>query len=102
MSDDSGLDLATMTRPKTRAKRQTRRIPPYNVILLNDDYHTPEFVIEVLFRVFGYPIEKCCDLMLTAHNTGRSVIWTGSKEVAEFKVEQFLTFHEKREDGDLG
>jgi ATP-dependent Clp protease adaptor protein ClpS len=88
-----------MTRPKTGEKPRTRRIPPYHVILLNDDHHSMEFVIEVLGKALGYEAERCVQLMLVAHHTGRAVIWTGSKEVAELKVDQIRTFPEIRMDG---
>ena len=45
---------------------------------------------------------KAIDLMHTAEEAGEAVVWTGPKEVAELKLEQLRTFHEKRGDGDLG
>ena len=36
---------------------------------------------------------------MEAHNTGRAVVWTGPKEVAELKAEQMQSFHETRDDG---
>jgi ATP-dependent Clp protease adaptor protein ClpS len=78
-------------------------LPPYHVILLNDDHHSMEFVVGVLIKVLGCAEEWALQLMLEAHHSGRSVIWTGPKEVAELKAEQVQTFHEKRSDGkDLG
>ena len=85
------------------APPQTRRIPPYHVILLNDDHHTQEFVVEVLCKVLGVPVERASQLMMEAHTSGRAVVWTGPKEVAELKAEQIHTCSEVREDGrDLG
>ncbi len=89
-------------------ERETRTkshlLPPYNVILENDPDHSMEFVLEVLAKVFSYPHEKCYSLMMTAHETGCSVVWTGAKEVAELKAEQMSTFHEirKADNKDLG
>ena len=85
----------TVTKPESETR--TRLIPPYNVILENDDDHSMDFVVMVLRKVFGYELEKSIQLMLTAHETGRSIVWTGPKEVAELKVEQMRTFKEKRE-----
>jgi ATP-dependent Clp protease adaptor protein ClpS len=81
-----------------------RLLPPYHVIIANDDHHSMEFVIEVLRKVLGVTIERATQLMLEAHTTGRAVIWTGPKEVAELKADQVRTFHEIREPGrvDLG
>lgn len=67
---------------------RTRRQPPYAVVLHNDDLNTYGFVVGVLQKVFGYQLEKCVQLMLEAHTTGRSVVWTGSLEVAELKADQ--------------
>jgi ATP-dependent Clp protease adaptor protein ClpS len=97
--NDEGPLTDVMVTPKTKDQRKTRRVPPYNVILLNDDHHSMEFVIEVLSKALGYAAERSFQLMMQAHNTGRAVVWTGPKEVAELKAEQIRTFHEKRADG---
>jgi ATP-dependent Clp protease adaptor protein ClpS len=69
-------------------EQQTRRQPPYAVVLLNDDLNGMDFVIEVLRKVFGYELEKCFELMMEAHEKGRAVVWVGSLEVAELKADQ--------------
>lgn len=89
-------DLEVATRPKRRQETRTRRIPPYNVILENDDHHSFEFVVEVLCKVLGCAVERSYQLTLQAHTTGRAIIWTGPKEVAELKADQIRSFHEKR------
>jgi ATP-dependent Clp protease adaptor protein ClpS len=92
-------DVTTETQEETR----TRRVPPYNVILENDDHHSMEFVIEVLCKALGCAVERAVQLMLEAHKSGRAVVWTAPREVAELKAEQIKTFHEVRDNGrDLG
>ena len=85
-------------------KTTTRLLPPYHVIIANDDHHTMEFVVDVLRKVLGVTLEQAFQLMMEAHTKGRAVIWTGPKEVAELKAEQVHTFHEIRNPGqvDLG
>jgi ATP-dependent Clp protease adaptor protein ClpS len=81
----------------------TRRVPPYNVILENDDHHSMEFVVEVLCKALGCAVERAVEFTLRAHHTGRAVVWTAPREVAELKAEQIKTFHEVRAGGrDLG
>ena len=100
MSDESALpDVIVSTKPKSREQTRTRRIPPYNVILENDDHHTMEFVIEVLCKALGYTVAHSIQLTMQAHTGGRAVVWTGPKEVAELKAEQIQTFHETLPDG---
>lgn len=84
-------------RPDAEIDEKVRRLPPYHVILLNDDDHSFEFVVHVLRQVFGYELEKAYTLTMEAHQQGRAVVWTGSKEVAELRVEQITTFHETRQ-----
>ena len=92
---------ATSTPPlpvlEPEVRSRPRLLPPYNVLIMNDDDHSMDFVVDVLRKVFGYPLEKSFELMLNAHETGCSVVWTGPKEVAELKAEQISTFHEKNE-----
>lgn len=74
--------------PDGDTETQTRRQPPYAVILHNDDLNGMDFVVEVLMKVFSYTAEKCIPLMMQAHETGRSVVWVGAMEVAELKADQ--------------
>jgi ATP-dependent Clp protease adaptor protein ClpS len=83
-------------RPKSKEETRTRRLPPYNVVLENDDHHSFEFVVDVVRKVLNCPLERAFQLTLHAHTTGAAVIWTGPKEVAELKAEQVHTFHEVR------
>jgi ATP-dependent Clp protease adaptor protein ClpS len=87
--------------PKTLPSEdvEVRRVPPYNVILENDDHHSAQFVVEVLCKALGFSAERAYQLMLQAHTTGRAVVWTAPREVAELKAEQIQTFHEVHNDG---
>lgn len=90
MATSDQLSLETQVRPKRKRSTQTQSklLPPFAVILHNDDFNTFDFVIAVLQKVFHYPLEKCVAMMLEAHHTGRSIVWSGSKELAELKAEQ--------------
>jgi ATP-dependent Clp protease adaptor protein ClpS len=87
-------DVTTRTEP--REETRTRQVPPYHVILENDDHHSMEFVIDVLCKALGATVEHAYQLMMQAHTSGRAVIWTAPREVAELKAEQIQTFHEVR------
>ncbi len=99
MSESPLTDVTVKTRPKAGEETSTRRIPPYNVILFNDNDHTMEFVIEVLSKALRYNMERCFQLMMEAHGKGRAIVWTGPKEGAELKAEQIQTFHETLQGG---
>ena len=86
----------TLVRPKTKSavktqnKRdeKTQRQPPYHVVLLNDDDHTPQYVIQLCRKLFGYSMERGLQIAHEVHNQKRCILWTGALEVAEFKQEQ--------------
>jgi ATP-dependent Clp protease adaptor protein ClpS len=90
-------DVIVTTKPKEREQHKTRRIPPYHVILENDDDHSFDFVVDVLQKALGFSVQRAFLCTQEADSTGRAVVWTGTKEVAELKVEQIRTFHEVRE-----
>jgi ATP-dependent Clp protease adaptor protein ClpS len=97
----AGTDAATET--ESRTDQKPRLLPPYHVLLHNDDHHSLEFVIAVLREVFRFDLEQAFQLTRQAHDSGRAIVYTGAKERAEFKAEQIRTFHEKKPDGrDLG
>ncbi|MFA6119898.1 MAG: ATP-dependent Clp protease adapter ClpS [Sideroxydans sp.] len=68
--------------------------PPklYKVVLLNDDYTTMEFVIEVLQTFFSMTTEQATQVMLKVHNEGAAVCGVYSKDIAETKVNQVVSY----------
>jgi len=95
--DESSLAeplVITESAPKAKAvpSTETRRQPPYNVIILNDEEHTFEYVIELLVKLFGHPLTTAKELTWRVHTTGRAVVYTTHKEKAELKRDQVLAY----------
>ena len=78
--------------PKLRPQERTKRQPPYNVVLLNDDDHTYEYVITMLQQLFGYSREKGFLMAREVDTTGRVIVLTTSMEHAELKRDQIHAF----------
>lgn len=74
------------------AKPRLQKPPLYKVILLNDDYTPMEFVVIVLQRFFNKTREDATRIMLHVHQRGIGVCGIYTREVAETKVRQVLTF----------
>lgn len=60
----------------------------YKVLLLNDNYSTMDFVIEVLMKVFKKSLEESTKIMLNVHNVGKGVCGIYTHEIAMTKCVQ--------------
>ncbi len=78
------VEEEVVSNPKTKPPKP-KVLPPYAVVVYNDDLHTFQYVIETFQKVFGYSVERCYQLALSIHTDGRTIVWTGPKEVAELK-----------------
>jgi ATP-dependent Clp protease adaptor protein ClpS len=81
-----------LARPKPDSKTKPQKLPPYNVVLLNDDDHTYEYVIEMLTALFGHSKEKGFQLAKEVDSTGRVIVLTTHREKAELKRDQIHAF----------
>lgn len=88
---DDGNLLLDRAKPKTKPPRR------YQVVLLNDDYTTMEFVIEVLQKFFGMDELRAQAVMLKVHHEGKGVCGVYSREVAEMKVRQVNAYAREHE-----
>ena len=78
----------TLTETVTETAAETATDIPWNVVVHNDPINLMSYVTLVFKRVFGYPPEKARKHMLEVHTLGRSVLWTGERERAEFYTQQ--------------
>ncbi len=84
------------TQVQTRKEESTQQLPPYNVVLLNDDDHSYEYVIEMGVKLFNLSLAKAFEAALTVDKSGRAVMCTTHKEHAELKREQVHSFGRDR------
>ena len=73
---------------KKMQQPKIRQDEPWNVVVLNDPVNLQSYVTMVFKRVFGYPESRAKALMMEVHHQGRSIVWTGGREKAEFYVQQ--------------
>jgi ATP-dependent Clp protease adaptor protein ClpS len=87
---------ASRRKPRRAGRKQTRRqnkpLPQFHVVLLDDNDHTYEYVIEMLQLVFTHNRQVGFQLARQVDSSGRAIVMTTHKEMAELKVEQVRAY----------
>lgn len=79
-STKSDKDTQTQKKPATE--------PLYNVVLLNDDDHSYDYVIEMLQFLFYFSTQEAENHAMEVDLTGRTILVTCSLKEAEFGRDQ--------------
>jgi ATP-dependent Clp protease adaptor protein ClpS len=79
------------TQPVAGAARP-RHVPLYNVVLLDDDDHTYEYVVEMLMRLFHFTRESAYRTAVEVDTQGRAIVATTLLERAELMRDQIHAF----------
>ncbi len=70
----------------------TLLIPQYHVILLDDNEHTYDYVIEMLMDIFHHSRERAYDMACEVDKKGRVIVDTTHKERAELKRDMIVSY----------
>ena len=82
MSSKSDLDI------ELESKQESLETKRYKVVLLNDDFTSMDFVVEILMDLFDHSVDSAINIMLQVHRDGRGVCGVYTYEVAETKAYQ--------------
>ncbi len=83
---------ATIAPGKKKDRKKPKRLPPYHVLLWNDDDHSFAYVVAMMQRLFGHPPSKGYQIAEEVHLRGRAIVLTTTKELAELKRDQIHAF----------
>ena len=75
-----------------RTKESEKSAPRYNVVLLDDNDHTYDYVIEMLIKICGHSWETSYEMACEVDFRGRVTVYTGDREDAEGKRDQILSY----------
>ena len=82
----AGTERQTGGEVLERTRQETKKPDLFKVLLLNDDYTTMDFVIEVLENVFHKSPADAYRIMMAVHIQGQGLCGVYPFEVAETKV----------------
>ncbi len=84
--------MPTEVIPHVDLDEETKLQPPYHVVLLDDQDHTYEYVIEMLGKIFGYGRDKAFQMACEVDARKRCIVYTDSLERSEFKRDQIHAY----------
>jgi ATP-dependent Clp protease adaptor protein ClpS len=74
--------------PNIDEQQKERLVPLYHVVLLDDDDHTYDYVVEMLRRLFLMSAAEAFGHAVEVDATGRTIVITCEREEAEFARDQ--------------
>lgn len=84
--------MPTQVLTDTEVRQRDRLAPLYNVVLLDDDKHTYDYVVEMLTRLFLFSEAEAFARAVEVDTTGRTVVITCGLEEAEFARDQIQAY----------
>lgn len=78
--------------PTVEGAGQEQLTPLWNVVLLDDDDHTYDYVIEMLVRLFLKTAQEAYSHAVEVDTTGRTIVMTCEFEAAEFAKDQIHAY----------
>lgn len=71
---------------KDNVKDEIKLPKMYRVVLLNDDYTTMDFVVDIIIKVFNKPAVEATKIMLDVHEKGKGIVGVYTYDIAMTKI----------------
>ncbi len=84
--------MGTQVLTDTEIRQRDRLAPLYNVVLLDDDKHTYDYVVEMLTRLFLFSEAEAFAHAVEVDTTGRTIVITCELPQAEFARDQIHAY----------
>ncbi len=83
-----------MSQTSTEQENTTKTFKPslYGVYILNDNYSTWKFVVEILMNLFHKNEYAAITLTSQIHSDGEGICGVYTKEIAQMKVQESMAF----------
>ena len=86
------VEAAPGIAPSLQDEREQEHGRLFHVVLLDDDEHTYDYVIEMLQKLFFFPLETAFQHAVEVDTTGRTVVITCALPEAEFGRDQIQSY----------
>ena len=90
MIDLPECSTSTVKQDLTQLKRKP--LQPWNVVLLDDNYHTYDYVVRMLRTLFGHSSTEAYQMAKEVDRAGRVIVLTTHRERAELEKHRIQSF----------
>ena len=80
--------MSGQTSFKDKTEIKVRKPCMYRVVLINDDYTTMDFVVEVLVVIFHKSPTEATGIMLDVHEKGKGIVGIYTYDIARTRILQ--------------
>ena len=88
----STVTTPRISKPGTEYTGENEKTPLYRVVLLDDDDHTYEYVVEMLCSMFFMSPSQAFDHAVEVDSSGRTIVLTCDRGAAEFGRQQIHNY----------
>ncbi len=86
------ITTETIQQSQVDSEELSKTIPRYHVILLDDNDHTYEYVVEMLCKLFRHSRTDAWRMAQQVDRSARCIVYTTNKEQAELKCSQIQSY----------
>jgi ATP-dependent Clp protease adaptor protein ClpS len=84
--------VAPVATPSGKETKEEHRDPLFHVVLLDDNEHTYEYVVEMLQKLFALSAQRAFQHAVEVDSTGRTIVITCERPLAEFARDQIQSY----------
>jgi len=82
----------TVTEKESDVRSEREKAPLFNVVLLDDDDHSYDYVVEMLQKLFCFSFSQAFNHAVEVDSTGRTILITCGLEEAQFGRDQIHAY----------
>jgi ATP-dependent Clp protease adaptor protein ClpS len=82
----------TIPTPETKDVEREERVPLFHVVLLDDNDHTYDYVVDMLQKLFIFTVDEAFRHAVEVDRTGRTILLTCELPEAEFARDQIHAY----------
>ncbi len=90
-TESGDVIMSTKSSVKEHTDTNIKEPKHYNVIMMNDDFTTMEFVVQILVDIFHKDPASAENIMMTVHKQGKAIVGCYPYDIAVTKADMAMS-----------